>query len=236
MQQRYVAGDWKPAELDGGRLCEAVARGIYQLDTGTVTHSQLPGEILTKLTEADGVARPHRLDAKERNHIAKAIETVYKFRSDRGPVHISSKFSANGMDSMLVVHIGKWILAEFMRLAWIADRDVIGAVIEQIVQVETPLIEVLDGKPMVLPRGISAPEEVLLLLSNAPSNQYSRSDLRQFAGTQKPQTIASAISRLLREKEIRTLDGDVVALTANGRRRLVEVIIPKWATRPPGHV
>ena len=29
MQQRFLAGDWQPAELDGGRLCEAVSRACY---------------------------------------------------------------------------------------------------------------------------------------------------------------------------------------------------------------
>lgn len=45
MQQRFLAGDWKPAELNGGRLCEAVARCIHQLDTNSLTHSKLPGKI-----------------------------------------------------------------------------------------------------------------------------------------------------------------------------------------------
>ena len=45
MQQRFLAGDWKPAELDGGRLCEAVSRALYQLDSGVITHSDLPGTL-----------------------------------------------------------------------------------------------------------------------------------------------------------------------------------------------
>lgn len=34
MQNRFLIGDWKPSELDGGTLCEAVSRCLYQLDTG----------------------------------------------------------------------------------------------------------------------------------------------------------------------------------------------------------
>lgn len=231
MQQRYIAGDWKPTELDAGRLCEAAARGMYHLDTGTITHSQMPADIIRKLTDSDGVTRPHQIDAKERLHIAKAIETVYKFRSDRGPVHISPKFSANGMDSMFVVHASKWILAEFLRLAWKQDRDAVGAVIEQLVQIETPLIHVLDGKPMVLPKHISAPEEILLLLQHAPNNRYTRAEVRQYATNRKPQTVGVAISRLLKEKDLRFADGDTVALTPNGRKRVMETIIPKLGPR-----
>jgi hypothetical protein len=228
MQQRYLAGDWQPTELDGGRLCEAVARAVYQLDGGTVTHSQLPGELLKKVLDADGVTRPHRLALKDRQHLAKVMETVYKFRSDRGPVHISPIYTANGMDSMLVVYASKWILGEFLRLAWHSDRNVVGAAIEHLVQLQLPLIHELDGRPMVLPTGVSAPEEVLLLLAHAPSHRLTRAELRRYASNQKPQTVSVAISRLIKEKDIRATDGDEVALTPNGQKRLMEAIIPKW--------
>ncbi len=130
MQQRFYAGDWQPSELDGGRLCEAVARACYQLDSGTVTHSQLPKELCEKL-EDEANLRPHTLYAKARRHISRAIMLVYKFRSDRGSVHISPDYSANEMDSILMVHAGKWIFAEFLRLAWNKDRKVIASAVTQ---------------------------------------------------------------------------------------------------------
>src|SRR5881227_1206673 len=96
MEQRFFAGDWQPTELDGGRLCEAVARSVYQLDNGTVTHSQLPKELCEKV-EDEASLRPHNLDVKDRRHISRAIGLVYKFRSDRGSVHISPKYTADFM-------------------------------------------------------------------------------------------------------------------------------------------
>ena len=88
-----------------------------------------------------------------------------------------------------------------------------------------------DGRPLVLPKGISAPEEVLLLVHQAPNNRYTRAELRQYAANQKPQTVSMAISRLLKDKELRVADGDAVALTPNGRKRVMEVIIPKWGPK-----
>src|SRR5437667_7113843 len=78
MQQRFFAGDWQPSELDGGRVCEAVARACYQLDSGTVTHSQLPKEVCEKLEDERNL-HTHNLDAKARRHISRAIMLVYKF-------------------------------------------------------------------------------------------------------------------------------------------------------------
>jgi hypothetical protein len=224
MQQRFLAGDWKPAELDGGRLCEAVSRCLLQLDTGSIDHRKLPGEIRDILLDQRST---HGLSQKDRYHICKTIEVVYKFRSDRGPVHISPLYTANYMDSMLVMHMGKWIIAEFLRLVWNQDRQVIAEVIAQLVQLEHSLIHELDGKPLVLARGISAPEEILLLLFNAPNNRLSRSELKMLAA-QKPTNINTAVSRLIKDKEIRAI-GEEVAITPSGQKRVVEEIIPKYA-------
>jgi hypothetical protein len=104
LQQRFLAGDWKPAELDAGRLCEGVTRCLLELDQGTVTHRWLPGKIGDELREK---SRAHNLGSQDREHTLKVIETIYKFRSDRGAVHISPIYTANYMDSMLVVHATK---------------------------------------------------------------------------------------------------------------------------------
>src|SRR4051794_20366235 len=77
-EQRFLAGDWQPAELDGGRLCEAAARTLLQLDTGTVSHSELPRAAQVILLDKN---RPHALGEKDRQHITKVIDLVYKFRS-----------------------------------------------------------------------------------------------------------------------------------------------------------
>lgn len=226
MQQRYLVGDWQPAELDGGRLCEAVARCIHQLDTGSVTHSKLPGKICERLEdETPGVA--HKLNVKDRHHIAKALSVVYKFRSDRGAVHISPLYTANEMDSVLVLHVGKWIFSEFLRLAWNKDRQVIADAIARIVRLEHSLIHELDGKPLVLVKGISAPYEVLLLLNHATGNRLTRAQLREQATRQKPNNVNVAVTRLIKDKAIRDVGGDEVALTPIGQKKIVEEIMPR---------
>ena len=73
--------------------------------------------------------RQHNLDGKARRHMTRAIMLAYKFRSDRGAVHISPDYTANEMDSILILNVGKWILAEFLRLAWNKDREVIAETI-----------------------------------------------------------------------------------------------------------
>jgi hypothetical protein len=226
MQQRFLAGDWKPAELDGGRLCEAVSRALYQLDSGVVTHSELPGTLCDWLEDFNK-KRSHNLAEGDRRHFCKAIRLVYKFRSDRGPVHISPIYTANYMDSMLILHVGKWMIAEFLRLAWTADKQIIADTIAQIVQLQHTLIHELDGRPLVLASGIAAADEILLLLNHAAGNRLSRASIRQFAPLQKAPTLNAAITRLVANREVRQEDNGDVALTPRGQHRVMNEVIPK---------
>lgn len=227
MQQRYLAGDWQPTELDGGRLCEAVARACYQLDSGTITHSQLPKELCEKI-EDERATRTHALDHADRIFICRAISLVYKFRSSRGSVHISPHYKADYMDSMLTVHVSKWIFAEFLRIAWKKDKTVIAETIAQIVQLEYSLIHELEGIPLVLDHTVSAPVEILLLLNHATAHRLNRDDLGRQAKNSGAKAFAVALSRLLGTNEIRaTCTPGEVALTPKGQKRVIEQIIPK---------
>lgn len=227
-QRRFISGDHGPADLNGGRLCEAVSRCLLQMDTSKTNHRLLPGKIREILLDDK---RQHLLSAGDRKHISKVIETVYKFRSDRGAVHISPDYSANFMDSTLVIHAAKWILAEFLRLALKQEREVVAEMIARIVQLEHALVHELRGAPLVLVEGIPATDEVLLLLAHAEGNQMSRADLRRFASQQNPGTVSAATSRLINERDVRPLPGDpkVVALTPKGEKRVREILMPRLA-------
>jgi hypothetical protein len=225
IQQRFLAGDWGPTELNAGRLCEALSRCLYQLDTGRISHSRSVGDVRKYLVDE---TQAHNLGSKDRFHIVKVIELVYKLRSDRGAVHISSDYSANYMDSMLVLHAAKWMLAEFLRLAWRRDEETIAATIAQLVQLDHSLIHELDGKPLVLARGIPATEEILLLLNHAPGNRLKPSELQEQVTNQSPNNISTAINRLIAKKDIRRI-ADEVALTPNGQQKIMKEILPKWS-------
>lgn len=229
VQQRFLAGDWQPGELNGGRLCEAIARATYQLDSGTVTHSQLPGDLCEKIEDEKNL-RSHNLELKARRHLCKAITMVYKFRSDRGPVHISPEYSANEMDSILMVHVGKWIFAEFLRLAWNGDRKVIATTIADIIQLEHSLIHELDGTPLILDHRVSAPEEVLLLLNHAQGHRLLKEELIKQVKNNTTAALNTALSRLLKTNDIRlTATPSEFAISPKGQKKVIEQIIPKFS-------
>jgi hypothetical protein len=227
MEQRFFAGDWQPAELDGGRLCEAISRALYQLDCGYVMHAELPGNLCDWLEDFHN-KRTHKLSDTDRRHFCKAIRLVYKFRSDRGAVHISTEYTANEMDSVLMLHAGKWMFAEFLRVAWNTDRKIIAENIADIIQLQHPVIHEVDGTPLVLDHNVSAPEEVLMLLSHADGHKLQKDEVTRQAKNNTDSSVGVAISRLTKTNEIRaTGTPGELAITPKGQKRVIEKIIPK---------
>ena len=225
MQLRYTAGDWKPAELDGGHFCEAVARAIYRIDTGADT-TDLPGRIVECLLDKN---RAHALDKNDRDHFCRVLQTIYKFRSDRGVAHISATYTANFVDATLVIMLVKWMLSEFLRLCWNSDRDRVAEIIAAITQLEHPLIHELDGKPLVLSSALSTPEEVLFLLSRSAGGRIPREDLKLYV-PQSSAAINTAVTRLVSSREVRRSDAGDLVVTPLGEDRVRNVILPKLET------
>jgi hypothetical protein len=131
------------------------------------------------------------------------------------------------MDAVLILQAGKWPLGELLRLAWSKDRDTLAAVIAQLVQLEHSLVHELDGKALMLVGGVSAPDEILILLYSAAGNRLSRAGLRKYA-RQKPQTVNMAISRLIKGKYVRSASDTDVPITPLGQARVLQTVLPRW--------
>lgn len=229
MQQRFYAGDWQPSELDGGYFCEVAARAIYQLDTGTITHSLLPGKIAEQL-RSTSLQSKHSLDLKDRDHFCRVMQTTYNFRSNRGIAHVSPTYSANHLDATLIIANVKWMFAEFLRLAKKLDRDEVVSIIEAIIQFEHPLIHELEGKPLVLSNLLSTSEEILILLQHAISGCLTRSELKEAIKNKDQSTVNKAISLLNSVKQIRLSSTGEVVITPLGQKRVHEKILTKLSS------
>src|SRR3954451_11013502 len=127
VERRFVLRDWEPAELDGGQFCEILARVLYSIDSGTVNLRKDMGECITYV-EDDAVPHSHT-PRKDFLHICKLLRVVYKFRSDRGAVHISPTYAPNEMDARLVLEGVRWCFAETLRLLWKGNREAVATAI-----------------------------------------------------------------------------------------------------------
>ncbi len=227
MQRRYYASDWKPAELDGGQFCEAIARAIYQLDTNNMIDDALPGKLCDKLLDQ---RIQHRLQEKDRDHFCRVLRTTYKFRNDRGVAHISPIYNANLLDATLIITNVKWMFAEFLRLAWRKEPNELVATIEAIVQLEHPLIHELDGQPLILATKLSAPEETLVYLHHSSNGRLTRDEIRTFVRASSA-AVTMALNRLENSRHIRISSTGEIVITPLGQKRVLEEIMPSLFSR-----
>lgn len=220
-ERRYVLRDWEPSTLDGGQFAEVAARIVYHLDSGNLNRRKSVDDCL-KYVEDPSNRNPHSFPQRRAAlHLCKVLRTVYKFRSQRGAVHIDPDYTANELDSMLVMALVRWTMSEMLRLFWSADRADVVRAIKEIVRYEVPAILSIDDRHLVLRTDCTVEEEVLLLLHNVGEAGLSTSEIA--ASTPRANSsVRRAISDLASAKTreiVRRVDGRYT-LTPNGSRRV----------------
>jgi hypothetical protein len=225
LERRFVLRDWEPAELDGGQFCEILARLIYHADCGILNDSK-PLDDCLRYLENDQVTHAivPRHDAL---HFAKMLRATYKFRSQRGAVHISPHYTANQMDAKLISECVKWCFSEFLRLYWSDDRDEVAKAIREISQFDVPSIGKFGGKLIVQRVDLGAEEEILVLLHYAGEEGFSRTDIGKYVMASAP-TITRALQKLIgpQTRQIVRIESGY-RLTDLGSKRVLENLADK---------
>lgn len=161
IERNFVAGKWKPSELDAGHFVEAVRRALDLELTGKYQgfDKQLPrfndGEM--RRYESLGGDESYRL------LIPRALRVVYGIRSKRGAAHLSS-VSPNQMDATIILYTSKWVLAELVRLKSGLPPDDTQRMVDTVIERQWPLVWKHGGITVVLDHTMKARDQVLLLL------------------------------------------------------------------------
>lgn len=213
-ESRFIQCDWEPAELDGGQFCEILARICYHIDSGTLSPDK---DFDSCCRYIENEQNKHKY-AQRRDllHIVKVIRTVYKFRSQRGAVHISPSYGPNHMDSKLVIECVRWAMNETLRLFWKGDREAVAKAIRELLQFDVPCIGVFDGTLLVQRTDLTAEEEILILLHFAGEQGFSRTEIGK-AAYRDPSTVTKALKRLV-DSSCRQ-----IVILGNGRYRLTDL-------------
>jgi hypothetical protein len=228
IERRYVLCDWEPATLNGGQFAEVAARIIYHIDSGNLNKRKSVDSCL-KYIEDEKNNNSHSFPGRRASlHLARTIRTVYKFRSQRGAVHIDPDYSANELDSTLVIALCRWIISEVLRIFWGGSPSDIANIIREIVRYEVPAILVNDNSYLVLHTDCSVEEEVLLLLHNAGDSGLSRSEIGKSIPKSAP-SVTRAIKSLTSpsSRQIIRRTDESYGLTPNGSRRIFNELASK---------
>ena len=222
MERRFVLREWEPATLDGGQFAEASAKIVYHQDSGTLNRRKGVNPCLNYVEDPNNCNVHSFPDRKAALHLARVIRSVYKFRSDRGAVHIDPTYTANQLDSKLVLENARWILAELMRIFWNGNRAEVSCTIRHLIQYDIPAVGVFGERLVVQRTDCSAEEEVLILLHYAGERGMSRKKLGQPV-MRSPSSITKALGALTApdRREITQLDDGSYCLTDCGIRKVL---------------
>lgn len=225
LERRYVLRDWEPAELDAGQFCELLARVLYHLDSGTLNLTKGHDECL-RYIENDTV--PHTITPRhDALHLVAVMRPIYKFRSQRGAVHISPTYSPNQLDARFMIEAVRWCFCEFLRLFWKGDREAVAKAIRELLQFDVPCIGKFEGLLLVQRTDVNAEEELLLLLHYAGESGFTRNELGRHCSLITPSTISKAIQRLVDSRQVVLLPTVRYRLTDLGSQRVRESLAPK---------
>src|SRR5262245_55886400 len=132
MERRFIQRDWEPTELDGGQFGEVLARILFHQDSGKLDLSREFNACLLYV-EDEQSRNAHALQPRQHAlHLAKVLRTIYKFRSQRGAVHISPTYTPTQMDSKFLIEGVRWCLNETVRVFWQGDREQAAKAIREI--------------------------------------------------------------------------------------------------------
>lgn len=226
MEKRFIQRDWEPAELDGGQFAEILGRVLYHMDSGNLDRGRAFGEVCKYV---DNDQAPHAIVPRaEVKHIAKVLQTIYKFRSQRGAVHISPTYSPNHMDSKFLIEAVRWCMNETLRIFWQGDREAVAKAIRELLQFDVPCVGSFEQVLLVQRTDLAPEEEILVLLHFAGEAGFSRRDLGRHAKL-APQRVSDAVKKLEGPelREIVALGSGQYRLTDLGARRVREKLAAK---------
>jgi hypothetical protein len=196
LERRFVLRDWEPAELDGGQFAEALARALYHQDSGTLNLTKDFDECLKWIENPANQNLQQIKPHQPLLHLTKVLRTIYKFRSQRGAVHISPTYSANELDSKFIIESVRWLMAETLRLFAQVTRDAAASMIREILQFDVPCVGKFEDVIMVQRTDLSSEEEILVLLHYAGDQGFTRRELGQYA-----RCSAASVTRMLQKLE-----------------------------------
>lgn len=228
IERRFIQRDWEPAQLDGGQFCEILGRIIYHQDSGLLNPSKDFDECVKYIWDEKNQNR-HAMARHDAIHISRVLRTTYKFRSQRGGIHISPTYKPNHMDSKVIIEMVRWCFAEILRLFWKgADREQVAKAIRELLTFDVPCIGKFEDVILVQRTDLSPEEELLVLLHYAGEQGLTRTELGRYAMVKAP-AVTVALQKLTSPqlREVVKLGSERYRLTELGSKRIREKLPDK---------
>jgi hypothetical protein len=166
---------------------------------------------------------------QDANLLSRVLRTIYKFRSQRGGVHVSLTYKPNHMDSKVIIEMVRWCFAETLRMFWRGtDREQVAKAIRELLTFDVPCIAKFEEVIMVQRTDLNPEEEILVLLHYAGEQGFTRTEVGKYAMV-KPPAVTTALQKLTSSdvREVVQLRSGKYRLTDLGSKRIREKLPDK---------
>jgi hypothetical protein len=220
---------WEPAELNGGKLSEVVYTILKGYADGKYpSRAKKPRNMVDacKALETDASSAPRSI----RIQIPRMLVALYEIRNNRNVGHVGGEVDPNHMDAMCVLQMAKWVVAELVRILHDIDPDEAAAVVEALVERETPLIWQVNGKKRVLNTTMNMRDKTLLLL-HASNGEVAEADLVSWLEHSNASVYRRDILRPAHRRRLIEYDanGRTVQISPLGIEEVEQTLLPSLA-------
>lgn len=193
----FLKMEWDDTQVDTGRLCEAMLRYLEWKMSGSYT--PIDGKSKPKRKNVIGkAANDTKLPPSLRAQMPQAIELTLDFRNNRNSAHLGD-IDANKLDASTVVSAATWMIAEVVRLETRKPPGEVQALIDRLTERHVPLIQIVDGEPILLAPGLEAREKALVVFYQQ-AKPVQMQKLREWVGYSNATRWRSSVISSLRRK------------------------------------
>ena len=164
--KNYREHRWEPAELNGGKLCEAV----YTICKGWLeggkyaARAEKPSRFPNKCWDMESAYQQVPNSRTARILIPRMMLGLYDIRNNRGVGHAGAEVNPNHMDATAVIYTAKWLMAELVRLLHTLKTDEATAIVDGLIEREVSWVWTSGDKKRVLRTGMTWKQQTLVLL------------------------------------------------------------------------
>jgi hypothetical protein len=190
--RNYRERRWEPAELNGGKLCEAVYTVVRgRVDRTYAARSSKPRDLLQACRDMERESWPER---SVKIQVPRMITALYEIRNNRGVGHAGGDVDPNYMDATAVLYMSKWLLAEIIRLLHSSSTDEATHLVDALVEREVALVWSFGDTKRVLKPELTWKQKMLLLLVSEPG-EVKEADLIRWIEHPNPAVFRRAVLR-----------------------------------------
>ncbi len=218
-KRNFYLGGLRLSAVEGGRFCEAAFRMLQERATGAYKPlgKQLDVEKLrVDLSNISAASQPDSV----RLHIPRALRVVYDIRNSRDAAHLADSIDPNLQDSMLVVSVLDWVLAEFVRLYHTIPANEAQSIVQSLVTRRAPVVQDFAGFLKILDPDLSAGDHLLVLLYQRGKDGAKYADLDAWSKPTMRPNLKATLNRLVDDRAFAHFDGGKYYITESGMREV----------------